>query len=85
VTVRVPAIDPKVNFHVAGARRVVADLQNCAAKIRSAFDAGKAGMKNANDFSFGGFELVATQALMLPNRLEQAFGRHTVFIAQNIR
>ena len=78
VAVRVPAAGAQINFHVAGARRVIADLQNGAAKIRPALGAGKAGMKNADDSPVGGFERVALEALMLPDGLQQAFGRRTV-------
>ena len=85
VAVRVPAAGAQINFHVAGARRVVADLNDRAAKIRPAFGAGEAGMKNADGLSVGGFELVAAQALMLPDGLEQTFGRRIIFVAQDIR
>jgi hypothetical protein len=84
VTVRVPAAGAQINFHVAGTRRAVADLNDCAPKIRPAFDAGKTGMQNANGFSIRSFELVAAQALMPPNGLEQTLGWHIVCIAQKI-
>ena len=77
MAVRVPAGGVQINFHVAGTRRFVAELQNRAAKIRPAFDAGEAGMKNADGFPSGGLELVAPQPLMLPDGLKQAFGRQT--------
>ena len=41
-------------------------------------------MKNADNFSIGGFELVAAEALMLPDGLEQTLGWRTVFVVQNI-
>jgi hypothetical protein len=82
VTVCAPAAGAKVNFHVAGTRRTVADLNDRAPKIRPAFDAGKTGMQNANGSSIRSFELVAAQALMPPNGLEQALGWNVVCIAQ---
>ena len=84
VTVRAPAAGAKVNFHVAGTRRTVADLNDCAPKIRPAFDADETGVENADRDSAGGFQLVALEPLMLPGGLKQAFGRQVVFIAQNI-
>ena len=83
VAVRAPAARTQINFHVAGARRIIADLQNGVAKIRAAFEAGKAGMKNADDFSAGSFQLAAFEPLVLPNGLKQAFGRE-IFVAQKI-
>jgi hypothetical protein len=67
VSVRAPAAGLQINFHVAGNRLFIFKLQNRAAKIRPAFDADEAGMKNADGFSIGRFELVAAQALMLPD------------------
>ena len=70
VAVRAPAAGLQINFHVAGNGLFIFKLQNCAAKIRAAFDADKTGMKNADSFSVGRFELVAAQALMLPDGLQ---------------
>src|SRR5450631_4441695 len=72
--VRVPAGGTQINLHVAGARRLVADLNHRATKIRAAFKADKSGMKYPDNFSVGGFEPVTPQALVLPDGLEQAFG-----------
>ena len=79
---RPPAIGAQVNFHVAGTRRFVPDLQNGVAKIRPAFDADESGVKNADGVAVGGFEPVALQPLMLPDGLEQAFGRQSVVVMQ---
>jgi hypothetical protein len=75
----------QINFHVAGTRRLVADLQNGVAKIRPAFDADKTGMKNADAFSINRFQPVAAQALVLPNGLQQALGGKIIFVAQRVR
>jgi len=42
-------------------------------------------MKDANRLSIGGFQLVAPQPLMLPDRLQQAFRRNPAFVVQNRR
>ena len=75
VAVRAPAAGAQVNLHVAGTRRVAADLDDRAAKIRPAFDADETGMKHADGFAVGGFQLVAPQPLVLPDGLEQPLGR----------
>jgi hypothetical protein len=85
VTVGAPAGGAQVNFHVAGTRRGVADLNDRAAKIRPAFDADKTGMQNADGFAIGGLEPVALQPLVAPDGLEQAFRRRIIFVAQDMR
>jgi len=84
MTVGAPAADTQVNLHVTGTRRGVADLNDRAAEIRAAFDADKAGMQNANGFSIGGLKPVASQTLVMPDDLEQAFRWCIIFVAQNI-
>jgi hypothetical protein len=83
VAVRVPVVRPQINFHIAGMRRVIADLQKRVAKIRPAFVAGEAGMKDPDDSSVRSFQFAALEPLMLPNGLQQAFGRE-LFIAQKV-
>jgi hypothetical protein len=84
MTVGMPAGGAQVNFHVAGTRRGVAELNDRAAKIRSAFDADKTGMQNADGSAIGRLEPVALQPLMAPDGLEQAFRRRIIFVAQDI-
>jgi hypothetical protein len=74
----------QINFHVTGARRGIANLNDRALKIRAAFDTDKSGMKNADGVSGVGFEPVAFDALMLPGGLKQAFGGRTAFLVQDI-
>ena len=50
MAVRVPAVAAQINFHVAGARRFAADLDDRAAKIRPALGAGETGMQHADGF-----------------------------------
>jgi hypothetical protein len=82
VAVCAPAIGAQINFHVAGTRRAVADLNDRILKIRPALGADKTGVKNADGFPIRSFEPVTAQALMLPNGLEQALGWYTVCITQ---
>jgi hypothetical protein len=79
-----PAGGTQINFHVAGTRRHVVNLQNRVAKIRPAFDADKSRIKHADNLSIGGFKLVAPRPLMLPDGPKQTFGWRTVFVAQHI-
>ena len=83
VAVRAPAARAQINFHVAGTRRGAANLQDGVAKIGAAFEAGKSGVKNADAFSIGGFQLTALEPLVLPDCLQQAFGRK-MLVAQKI-
>jgi hypothetical protein len=85
VAMGAPAGGTQINFHVAGTRRRVINLQNRVAKIRAAFDSDESWMKHADRFSVSGFKLVAPQPLMLPDGLKQTFGWRTVFVAQYIR
>lgn len=85
VTVGAPAGGAQVNFHVAGTRCGVADLNDGAAKIRSALNADKTGMQNPDGFAVGGLKPVALQSLVAPDGLEQAFRRRTIFIMQDLR
>ena len=82
VAMHMPAGGTQVNFHVADERRFVAQLQHRAAKIRPAFDADKTGMKYADASAVTGFELVAPEALVLPDGLQQPLGRPAVVLAQ---
>jgi len=83
VAVRAPAVAVQVNFHVAGTRRSVADLDDGAAKIRAAFGAGEPGMEHADGFPVRCLQLVAPQPLMPPDGLEQPLGGPFSFIAQD--
>jgi hypothetical protein len=84
MAVRAPATSAHIHFHIAHTRGVIANLNHCAAKIRSAFGAGKTGVKNLHYLAIGSFELVTAQALMQPDGLQQAFGGQVSFIAQDI-
>jgi hypothetical protein len=85
VAVRVPAVAAQINFHVAGAWRFAADLDDGFAKIWSTFGAGEAGVQHADIFPIQGFQLVAPEPLMPPDGLEEALGGKAVFVPQNVR
>jgi hypothetical protein len=84
VTVGMPAAGAQVNLHIAGTRRGIANLNDRAAKIRSAFDADKTGVQNADGSAIGGLEPVALQPLVAPDGLKQAFRRRIIFIVQDL-
>jgi hypothetical protein len=75
----------QINFHVAGARRFAAGLDDGTAKIRSALGAGETGMQHANGLTVRSFQLVAPQPLVPPDGLKQPLVGKTVFVAQNVR
>jgi hypothetical protein len=74
----------EVDFHVANNGDFIAELQDGAAKVRTPFQAGKAGMKNANRLSLRRLELIAFEALVLPDSLQQFFGRRRILIVECI-
>ena len=80
---RVPAVGVKVDFHVAGARRGVPKLDDCAAEIRAAFAADESGVKNPHRLAVQGFQLLAEQVLVLPDGLEQLLGWRRFAFAQD--
>ena len=83
MAVCMPAARAQIHLHVAGTRRIVADLNDRPAEIRPALSAGKTRVKNADGPLVGGQELFAAQALMLPDGLQQAFRGRIIFIAQD--
>ena len=84
MTMGAPAAGAQVNFHVAGTRCGVAELNDRTAKIRPALDADKTGMQNPDGFPVVRLEPVALQPLVVPDGLEQAFRRRIIFVAQDI-
>jgi hypothetical protein len=81
---RPPAAGLQINLHIAGYGRVAADLEHGAAKVRSAFHADEAGMKNAQRLAIGSLEPIAMEALVLPDGLQQFFRRRGITFAQHI-
>ena len=83
MAVGAPAAGTEVHLHVAGPGRPVADLHDRAAKIRPALDAAETGMKDSDRLTVQGLELLAEQALVLPDGLQEAFGRRVPVLAQD--
>jgi hypothetical protein len=82
VAVGAPTAGANVHFHVADARAFAADLYHRAAKIRAAFGAAESRMKDAHGLAVQSLELVALQALVLPDGLQQALGRRAAVVAE---
>jgi hypothetical protein len=83
--VRVPAAGSNVHFHIPAKGRIAAHLHDGVTEIRSALDAAKTRMKNAQGLTVQGLELVAPQALVLPDGLQQPFGRRFAILVQDRR
>ena len=79
---RPPARDAEVHLHIAGARSGVTDLDERVTKIRTAFRIRKTGMKQADTLTVQGLQLIAAQALVLPDGLEQTLRRRVRPVAQ---
>jgi hypothetical protein len=60
----------QVNFHIAGNRRPVTNLNQRPEKIRTTFQIAEARMKHANGLAVQRPELGALNALMLPDGLK---------------
>jgi len=82
VTMLPPSGGAEVHFHVTRARRVVSHLQYCGVKVRPPFGAAETRMKHPDAFSVQGLEVIAAEALMLPDGLNQAFRWRIMIIAQ---
>src|SRR5581483_7820117 len=83
VPVRMPSAGAQVHFHVSLPRCGIAELNYRLTKIRAAFQVMKAGMQNQQGLSVQGRKPVAKQALVLPDGLQQFFGRRIGVLAQN--
>ena len=83
VTVGAPAAGAQVHFNISGAWGLGADLQDRAAKIRTAFKVGKTRVKNANALPGERLEFGAPKPLVQPNGLDQPFGREAL-VAQAV-
>jgi hypothetical protein len=85
MAVSAPAAGSQIHFHIATARRVLANLNHCIAKIRTALKIVKPRMKHAQRLTIQGLKLIASNSLVKPNRLEQAFRRGIKILAQKWR
>ena len=73
--VALPIAGNQINFDIARARVVLAELEDGAAKIGTRAVIPEARMKDAHRLSIGGAEFIAAEALVMPDVLEEAFGR----------
>jgi hypothetical protein len=78
-----PASGTQVHFHIPGAWSIRANLQHGSPEIGPAFHAGETRMKHAHAFSGNGFEFGAAEPLVLPDCLDEPFGRKP-FVAQTV-
>ena len=83
MAVGAPAAGTEINLDVAGLGRVVAKLDERAAEIGAALHAAETGMKDADGLTVQGLKLFAEQALVLPDGLQEAFGRRVPVVAQD--
>jgi hypothetical protein len=83
MAVRVPATRTQVHLDVAAPRRPFADLDHRRTKIRSALDVEEARVEHADGLAVEGFEFIAAHALVLPDSLQEAFGRGVALVAQD--
>jgi hypothetical protein len=75
VAMRAPSGVANINFDVARDGRGRAKPEHRRAKIRPALDARKTRMKHVKRLTVQGEQLVAAQALLLPDGLEQFLRR----------
>src|SRR5579872_5999859 len=80
MTMRAPTAGMEVDLDVAGARGFGANPDHGPAKIRASLVIFETRMKNSHDMSVQGLELVAQQTLLLPDSLEQFFGRRRFMV-----
>ena len=84
VAVGAPAAGLQIDLHIAGNRWFIFKLEDGAAKIRSAFGAGKTGMEDAEIPAIGRLQLIAPNPLVLPDGLQQFFRRHGTGVAEEV-
>jgi hypothetical protein len=75
VMMRLPILREQINLDIARLRFVRAKLQNGPAKIRTGAVIPKAGMKHSHLLAIDGAEILAPETLVMPDTLQEAFGR----------
>jgi hypothetical protein len=73
VVVGLPILRDHVDLDVTGTRFFLAKLDNGAAEIRTGPAIPETGMKHTNGLSIDGAEIVAAEALVMPDVLEEPF------------
>lgn len=82
VTVSAPAVVANVHFDVAARGSGIAELDHGVAKVRATLDTRETGMKNPHALAVHCGQLIAAQALVLPDGLEKFFRRRVVRVAK---
>src|SRR5262249_813048 len=82
MSVGTPTARAKIDLHIPAPRSFLAYSDHCSSKIWAAFCVAKTGMKNPHRPSVQGLKFIAQHSLVLPNRLQQAFGRRLWLLAQ---
>jgi hypothetical protein len=77
VAVGLPMNGQEIDFDIAGRGRVIGKLEHGLAEVRTGLAVAKAGMKNAHGSAVQRQQLIAPETLMLPDGVEEAFGRGT--------
>jgi hypothetical protein len=72
---RLPILRKKIDFDITGARFLVGKLENGPAKIGTSPVIPETGMKHAHRLAIEGAEFVAAEALVVPDALQEPFGR----------
>jgi hypothetical protein len=75
VVVALPIAGNQINFDIARARVVLAELEDGAAEIGTRAVIPEAWMEHAHRLPIGGAEFVAAKALVMPDVLEEALRR----------
>jgi hypothetical protein len=76
--VSVPRGGMQIDLDIAGPGKIVVELDQRIAKIGAGLVIPEPGVKNSNRPTVQGDESVPTEALMLPDRLQEALGRGAV-------
>jgi hypothetical protein len=72
---RLPILWNHINFDITRARFLLAELEHGPAEIRPGPVIPETGMKHANRLAIAGAEIIAAEALVVPDVLQQTFGR----------
>ncbi len=75
MTVSAPICCARIDLNVTAGMAIVFQLNERALEIRTGFVIQKPGMQHAQWPAIGGAQRVALEALVLPNGLQQLFGR----------
>jgi len=72
---RLPVLRHQIDLHIARARRFLSKLNDRVLEIGACAAIPETGMQHAHRLAVGGAEFIAAEALVVPDILEQTFGR----------